>query len=507
MPCNQPGCVAAKLGGVDVNDLPTCCSNGQQQIYRQASPSSLSPWGILDAAINDPTFANISLVLGLLRCIPALLQLQYNNATAQFMQPTGVLVRALDDLPDGSGIDGIAYSYSNTTNYFTQTLGYTPGKNFFAAPYHWFLAEQGLEQFGYFEKIKTKIVAAYNGGYTSVAGAAAGDQQKANKRPKVVLIGHSLGTAVTIAFLQKTDPEFLKQYVGGYIAVSDVFGGAIPVLGLILSGLTPTGLASYIPPNVPPSFEQEVEILAQALLSELSSYAPSLVWLAPYRIVGGGTLPSNKGAGGGDLVPVFPADQVLVEVFNSSTVPDRYTVNDLKTLLFNAYDSKAVTNPGVGPLRTQTVVYLLPCLVAQYDVWDFPHNLDTFIKPLPAKIPLYCLFGGGLPTEVSYTYRRVTSPQPLPFIYDRQFLDPLFSIPSFSNVSAIGFAPDGDNDVNIESLAVCARLVNAQGTPKSDYRGRVVQLPGVGHSDIILKTPGLTELARMLRSLGSGRGR
>lgn len=47
--------------------------------------------------------------------------------------------------------------------------------------------------------------------------------------------------------------------------------------------------------------------------------------------------------------------QVLVEVFNSSTVPDRYTVNDLKTLLFNAYDSKAVTNPGVGPLRTQTV--------------------------------------------------------------------------------------------------------------------------------------------------------
>lgn len=39
------------------------------------------------------------------------------------MQPTGVLVRALDDLPDGSGIDGIAYSYSNTTNYFTQTLG------------------------------------------------------------------------------------------------------------------------------------------------------------------------------------------------------------------------------------------------------------------------------------------------------------------------------------------------------------------------------------------------
>lgn len=88
-------------------------------------------------------------------------------------------------------------------------LGYTPGKNFFAAPYHWFLAEQGLEQFGYFEKIKTKIVAAYNGGYTSVAGAAAGDQQKANKRPKVVLIGHSLGTAVTIAFLQKTDPEFL----------------------------------------------------------------------------------------------------------------------------------------------------------------------------------------------------------------------------------------------------------------------------------------------------------
>lgn len=98
--------------------------------------------------------------------------------------------------------------------------------------------------------------------------------------------------------------------MGGYIAVSDVFGGAIPVLGLILSGLTPTGLASYIPPNVPPSFEQEVEILAQALLSELSSYAPSLVWLAPYRIVGGGTLPSNKGAGGGDLVPVFPADQV-----------------------------------------------------------------------------------------------------------------------------------------------------------------------------------------------------
>lgn len=32
MPCNQPGCVAAKLGGVDVNDLPTCCSNGQQQM-------------------------------------------------------------------------------------------------------------------------------------------------------------------------------------------------------------------------------------------------------------------------------------------------------------------------------------------------------------------------------------------------------------------------------------------------------------------------------------------
>lgn len=94
-------------------------------------------------------------------------------------------------------------------------------------------------------------------------------------------------------------------------------------------------------------------------------------------------------------------------------------------------------------------------------------QLLSYLRALGCYANVYCacvqmVTGGGLPTEVSYTYRRVTSPQPLPFIYDRQFLDPLFSIPSFSNVSAIGFAPDGDNDVNIESLAVCARQVHVE---------------------------------------------
>lgn len=80
--------------------------------------------------------------------------------------------------------------YSQLTDYLSLHFGYELGKDLFAAPYDWRLTLPALEESGQFDFIAKRIEAAV--------------QKNCGK--KAILIGHSMGTLVSLGLMQS--PKF-----------------------------------------------------------------------------------------------------------------------------------------------------------------------------------------------------------------------------------------------------------------------------------------------------------
>jgi pimeloyl-ACP methyl ester carboxylesterase len=78
-------------------------------------------------------------------------------------------------------------SYGNLTNYLVHTMGYTLGKDLFAAPYDWRMHISGLEQSGQMDILMARIENAVTN----------------NCGKRAILIGHSMGGLVSVALLQR----------------------------------------------------------------------------------------------------------------------------------------------------------------------------------------------------------------------------------------------------------------------------------------------------------------
>lgn len=79
--------------------------------------------------------------------------------------------------------------YDKLADYITRTFGYTVGKDLFAIPYDWRYDLTTMNQAYQMDKIKQRIASAV----------------KANGGKKAILVGHSMGSLVSLSLLQ--DPR------------------------------------------------------------------------------------------------------------------------------------------------------------------------------------------------------------------------------------------------------------------------------------------------------------
>lgn len=113
------------------------------------------------------------------------LRLCNNAGVSMFVNPGGE-----------AGTDAFSFhqgGYTQLTDFLTQQFGYELGKDLFAAPYDWRLTLPALEESGQFAFIARRIEAAV----------------KRNCGKKAIIIGHSMGTLVSLGLMQS--PSF-KQW-------------------------------------------------------------------------------------------------------------------------------------------------------------------------------------------------------------------------------------------------------------------------------------------------------
>lgn len=112
------------------------------------------------------------------------LRLCNNAGVSMFVNPGGE-----------AGTDTFAFQqggYTQLTDFLTRQFGYQLGKDLFAAPYDWRLTLPALEDSGQFEFISKRVEAAV--------------QKNCGK--KAILIGHSMGTLVSLGLMQS--PAFAR---------------------------------------------------------------------------------------------------------------------------------------------------------------------------------------------------------------------------------------------------------------------------------------------------------
>jgi hypothetical protein len=176
---------------------------------------------------------NLSDTLARARCALNAVR-QSINADGRFTLPEGVAIDVV-----GAGVagddDGLAGIMAGSTLNDGYSLlldwlrdpaggGYTPGADLFGAPYNWMASEQGLVDFGWWDRIKATIVRAYNA------------PSNARPRRRVVLLSHSMGAMVFQTLIAR-EPEFARRYVAGHVAVGGPYGGAAAAWGPLLGGI------------------------------------------------------------------------------------------------------------------------------------------------------------------------------------------------------------------------------------------------------------------------------
>ena len=123
---------------------------------------------------------------------------------------------------DWGGFGGIAVDYpANLKPY-----GYVPGENLFGAPYDWRYAADGLDEVGYFTRLKALVERVYND--------TAANASRTGRSPRVTLMGHSQGTSVMHSFLLRMGPGWKDTYIKGMVALAPVYTGvALPMIATI----------------------------------------------------------------------------------------------------------------------------------------------------------------------------------------------------------------------------------------------------------------------------------
>eukprot|EP00891_Asterochloris_glomerata_P001746 jgi/Astpho2/1746/fgenesh1_pg.00032_%23_73_t len=276
-------------------------------------------------------------------CFLSELNITYSPGERLYKNASGVEIRPYDygglggvyDIDPGVSLTGI---YSTLIDHL-KSAGYIERQDLFGAPYDFRLAADGLTQVGTFDNMTSLIEEAV----------------KKNDGRKAMLVAHSMGSLVSLYFLDHKNADWLHKYVAGFVAISAPWEGSVKALKGSISG---------------DNFD--ISGVPHGLLRPIQSKAPSAPWLFP--------------------TPDIWGDKVLVETASG----DKYrgTAEDIKRLLsdLDLKQQEAVYEV------TRNLTYPVPqldlpvwCLFGEdvdtdegY-VYDIEH-FDSTAPPAPTKI-------------------------------------------------------------------------------------------------------------------------
>nr|XP_006641384.1 PREDICTED: phosphatidylcholine-sterol acyltransferase-like [Lepisosteus oculatus] len=110
-----------------------------------------------------------------------------------------------------------------------------------------------------------------------------------------------------------------------------------------------------------------------------------------------------------------------------------------------------------------------------WHMWEDTRNLTAWLPP--PGVEVYCMYGVGLPTPVTYIYdENFPNADPVDIVYD-----------------------DGDDTVDSRSMELCKRWVGKQEEPV-----HIIELKGMAHLDIVFNDRALTLIQEILEGKYKG---
>jgi len=202
-------------------------------------------------------------------CVNDQFALRFDNSTGIYSNTSGVYVHVVEGL---AGIEYLDNSISATAYFhamidYLVDAGYTKDVNLQAASYDWRLGTDALSQVGYFKSLQQQIENAVT---------ANGD--------RVLLVSHSLGCLVSLAFFSEMDETWIANHVKAWYPLAPPFGGSAEMSQSIVSGYT-FGIPSWL---LPSDYFHEVQASAGSGITLLPT---TLAFGADFSVV---TTPSQN---------------------------------------------------------------------------------------------------------------------------------------------------------------------------------------------------------------------
>jgi hypothetical protein len=160
-------------------------------------------------------------------CWSADIAVKFDHSTKTFGPLRKGCETELVDFGNFSGITGPGFSG------IFEMVGWTAGKDLFAAPFDWRVPSVGQDEF--YTKLKALV---------ELASAA-------NGNAKVVLWAFSFGPQYTLSFLHRMTQAWKEQYIAWFVASSPVWGGAPTALTSYVAGYAGGGGGTAAYPNPP----------------------------------------------------------------------------------------------------------------------------------------------------------------------------------------------------------------------------------------------------------------
>nr|XP_023697419.1 phosphatidylcholine-sterol acyltransferase isoform X1 [Paramormyrops kingsleyae] len=237
----------------------------------------------------------------------------------------------------------------------------------------------------------------------------------------VHLLGHSMGCNYILYFLNRQSQAWKERYIKSFIALGAPWGGAVKSLRVLASEISEHRIHPF---GAPPSSSGEndgIPFVSNIKIREKQRMTTTNPWIIPSEMA-------------------WPEDHVFI-----STPSFNYTIRDYKRFFqdINFEDG--------------------------WYMWKDTKDLTAGLPP--PGVEVYCMYGVGLPTPVTYVYdQQFPDADPVDILYD-----------------------DGDDTVDSRSMSLCKRWVGRQQQPV-----HVIEFQGMPHLDIVFHNKVLTLIQNIL---------
>ena len=358
------------------------------------------------------------------------------------LDPPGIRLRSAQGFEAADYVVGNYWVWARLIENLAD-IGYS-GSNMHMAAYDWRLSPKQLEtRDSYFSMLKASI---------EVSTRA--------KKEKAVIVSHSMGSSHVFYFLQWVEKDggggkgWVDKHIASTVNIAGAFLGSPNAMTSVISGETrDTAEMSTFEPLIEKIFGRSKR---QQMFATWGS-----VWTL-FAKGGEAVWPGNFITFFGDGTSATSTTAASDFTRTSSSAPG-HTKSDLNSMILEFGLKNRTTSETLRMISTWGSGHgkaLVDAIGVEVDesVCDGGHNTKCFGNPLVSPLwkgtnfTTYCLYGVGLPTEVSYYYKRNPAKDDgVPWI-----LDTTFNAPEEGVRVGVKFA-DGDATVPLASLGYMCR--------------------------------------------------